>query len=144
MTAQANEFDMTRPKPLVQPWSMPFWEGARDGKLLLQHCRDCSTVIFYPRKFCPSCWCAELDWKEASGKATIYTFSTAYDMVEPRFWEDLPYTIAYVDLEEGVRMMTRIVDCNPEEIKTGMEVEVVFRKLDEEFNLPYFRPAGNR
>ena len=139
--SQANQFDMTRPLPVVQPWSEAFWEGAREGKLLLQHCKSCGAMIFYPRKFCPECWSAEIGWKEASGRATIYTFSTAYDMVEPRFWTDIPYTIAYVDLKEGPRMMTRIVECAPADIKIGMEVEVVFHKLDDKFCLPYFRPA---
>ncbi len=136
-----NSLDMTRPLPETQPWSLSFWEGARQGKLLVQHCEDCGANIFYPRKFCPKCWSANLGWIEASGKATVYTFSTAYDMVEPRFWADIPYTIAYVDLAEGVRMMTRIVECAPEDIKIGMEVEVVFHKLDDQFRLPYFRPV---
>ncbi len=140
--SQANQFDMTRPLPVVQPWSEAFWEGAREGKLLLQHCKSCGAMIFYPRKFCPECWSAEIGWKEASGRATIYTFSTAYDMVEPRFWTDIPYTIAYVDLKEGPRMMTRIVECAPADIKIGMEVEVVFHKLDDKFFLPYFRPVA--
>lgn len=138
---QANQFDMTRPLPVVQPWSETFWEGAREGKLLLQRCKDCSATIFYPRKFCPECWSANIEWVKASGKAVVYTFSTAYDMVEPRFWADIPYTIAYVDLLEGPRMMTRIVECAPEDIKIGMEVEVVFHKLDDKFFLPYFRPV---
>ncbi|MDI6795679.1 MAG: Zn-ribbon domain-containing OB-fold protein [Desulfatibacillaceae bacterium] len=140
--AQAEQFDMTRPLPIVQPWSEAFWAGAREGKLLLQHCKECSATIFYPRKFCPECWSADIEWRQASGKATVYTFSTAYDMVEPRFWADLPYTIAYVDLAEGPRMMTRIVDCAPEDIKVGMKVEVTFHKLDDKFSLPFFRPAA--
>jgi len=135
------EFDMTRPLPITQPWSEPFWEGTKQGKLLVQHCKDCDTNIFYPRKFCPECWSDNLDWIESSGRAKILTFSTAYDMVEPKFMEDLPYTIAYVDLEEGVRMMTRIVECPPEDITFDMDVEVVFHKLNDDYYLPYFRPV---
>ena len=73
----------------------------------------------------------------------IYTFSTAYSMVEPKFMDELPYTIAYVDLEEGIRMMTRIVDCKPEDISFDMKVEVVFHERNGYF-LPYFRPAGKK
>ena len=135
------QFDMTRPLPETQPWSVKFWEGTKDGKLLVQHCKDCNANIFYPRKVCPECWSKNLDWIEASGKAKVYMFSTAYDMVEPKFAEDLPYTVAYVDLEEGVRMMTRIVECNPEDIYIGMDIEVVFHKLNDDFYLPYFKPA---
>jgi len=133
-------FDMTKPVPLTQPWSEKFWEGTKEGKLLIQVCAECDSRIFYPRKFCPECWSGKLDWIEASGKGTIFTFSTAYDMVEPKFKDELPYTLAYVDLQEGVRLMSRIVDCKPEDISFGMEVEVVFHERDG-FFLPYFKPV---
>ncbi len=133
-------FDMQKPVPQTQPWSEKFWEGTKNGKLLIQICKECDSLIFYPRKFCPECWSSNLDWIEASGKGTILTFSTAYDMVEPKFMDELPYTIAYVDLDEGVRMMTRIVECKPEDIAFNMAVEVVFHER-EGFFLPYFRPA---
>lgn len=137
------EFDMSKPVPVTQPWSEKFWEGTQQGKLLIQVCQDCQSKIFYPRKFCPECWSGNLDWVEASGKAKIHTFSTAYSMVEPKFMDELPYTIAYVDLDEGIRMMTRIVDCKPEDIRFDMEVEVVFHERGG-YRLPYFRPAGKK
>ena len=137
------EFDMTKPVPETQPWSEKFWEGAKEGKLLIQVCKDCKSTIFYPRKFCPECWSGNLGWIEASGKAKVFTFSTAYDMVEPKFTDELPYTIAYVDLDEGIRMMTRIVDCKPEDVRIDMDVEVVFQERGGYF-LPYFRPAGKK
>jgi uncharacterized OB-fold protein len=133
------DFDMTKPVPETQPWSEKFWEGTKNGKLLIQVCKDCKSKIFYPRKFCPGCWSGNLGWIKASGKAKIYTFSTAYSMVEPKFMDELPYTIAYVDLEEGIRMMTRIVECKSEDIRFGMEVEVLFHER-EGFFLPYFKP----
>ena len=136
-------FDMTKPVPEVQPWSEKFWEGTKQAKLLVQTCKDCESKIFYPRKYCPECWSGNLDWMESSGKAKIYTFSTAYSMVEPKFMDELPYTIAYVDLAEGVRMMTRIVDCKPEDLKIGMDVEVTFHER-RGFFLPYFAPVGAR
>jgi len=135
------DFDMTKPVPEVQPWSEKFWEGTKQGKLLIQVCKDCHARIFYPRKFCPECWSGNLDWIEASGKATIFTYSTAYSMVEPKFADELPYTLAYVDLDEGIRMMTRIVDCEPEDVGFGMRVEVVYRERGG-FFLPCFRPVG--
>nr|WP_267469904.1 Zn-ribbon domain-containing OB-fold protein [Nocardia amamiensis] len=111
--------------------------------LLVQVCRKCEARIFAPRKRCPECWSADLGWIESAGRGRVFTFSTAYSMVEPRFMDELPYTIAYVDLAEGVRMMTRIVDCDPAEVVIGAEVEVVFHKRGD-FQLPYFRPAQNR
>lgn len=134
-------FDMTKPVPLTQPWSEKFWEGTKEGKLLIQTCKDCGANIFYPRKFCPECWSDNLDWIESSGRGTIRTFTTAYSMVEPRFMDELPYTIAFVDLEEGIKMMTRIVECDPDDIRIGMEVEVTFFQR-EDFYLPYFKPVA--
>lgn len=141
MNTQNLQFDMTRPLPETQPWSEKFWQGTKQGKLLIQHCRDCNSNIFYPRKVCPECWSSNLDWIESTGKAKVYMFSTAYDMVEPKFMSDLPYTIAYVNLEEGIRMMTRIVECDPAAIHIDMDVEVVFHKLNDDFYLPYFKPV---
>lgn len=130
-----------KPIPAIQPWTEDFWKGTKQDKLLIQHCKDCDAIIFYPRKQCPECWSRNLDWKEASGKAVVYTYSVMLDMVEPKFWEDLPYILAMVDLEEGIRMTTRIVDCKPENVKIGMEVEVVFQEITKECSLPMFRPV---
>ena len=137
------EFDTTKPVPETQPWSERFWAGTREGRLLIQTCKDCKSTIFYPRKRCPECWSGNLDWLQASGKAKVFTFSTAYAMVEPKFMDELPYTLAYVDLEEGVRMMTRIVGCAPEDVHFDMEVEVTFHERAG-FSLPYFTPAKHR
>lgn len=134
------EFDMTKPVPEVQPWSLRFWEGTKNGKLLIQICKECNSRIFYPRKYCPECWSGNLDWMESKGRGKIFTFSTAFSMVEPRFMDELPYTLAYVDLDEGIRMMTRIVDCDWKDITIGMEVEVAFFQRGD-FSLPYFRPV---
>lgn len=137
------DFDMKKPIPETQPWSEKFWEGTKQGKLLIQFCQDCQAKIFYPRRFCPECWSDNLGWMEACGKGKINTFSTAYSNVEPKFMDELPYTIAYVDLDEGVRLMTRIVDCKPEDIRFDMGVKVVFHEREGYF-LPYFRPDIKR
>ncbi|MGB9498801.1 MAG: Zn-ribbon domain-containing OB-fold protein [Dissulfuribacterales bacterium] len=130
-----------KPLPVIQPWSKGFWEGARNNKLLIQECKECGEKIFYPRKSCPECWSSNLGWSEASGKGTIYTYSVTMTGVEEVFAEDLPYVLACIDLEEGIRMMSKIVGCDPEAVEIGMEVEVVFEKLTEEISLPYFRPV---
>ncbi len=130
-----------KPLPAVQPWTEEFWRTAREHRLLIQECKDCKQKIFYPRKYCPECWSANVGWSEASGKARVYSHTVTMDMVEPKFMGDLPYVLALVDLEEGVRMMTRIVECDPEAVHIGMEVEVVFEDVTEEFSLPMFRPV---
>ena len=130
-----------KPIPAMQPWSEGFWKGTKEHKLLIQECNDCKAKIFYPRKYCPECWSADLGWIKASGKAKVYAHTTMMDMVEPKFWGDLPYVLALVDLKEGVRMMTRIVECDPEKVNIGMDVEVVFEDISDECALPFFKPA---
>ncbi len=132
-----------RPLPEIQPWTRPFWEGTKSGKLLIQRCCDCGTNIFFPKKRCPQCWSENLEWIKSSGKAKVYTFSIMRDMVEPVFRADLPYVLAMVDLKEGIRMTTRIVNCIPEDIHIGMEVDVVFENLSPECALPVFQPADS-
>lgn len=129
-----------KPLPVIQPWSRAFWEGTQNNRLLIQECKECGVRIFYPRKSCPECWSSNLTWSEASGKGRIYAYTVTMGGVEQVFAEDLPYVLAYVDLDEGVRMMTRIVGCNPDALKIGMGVEVVFEKVAEELSLPFFRP----
>ncbi|MFH1134903.1 MAG: enoyl-CoA hydratase-related protein [Pseudomonadota bacterium] len=130
-----------KPIPVMQPWTEEFWKATKKHKLLIQKCMDCQSLIFYPRKACPECWSAALGWREASGRAKVHTFTVLRDMVEPKFMADLPYVLAMVDLEEGPRMMTRIVECDPEVVEIGQEVEVVFEDITEKHALPLFRPV---
>lgn len=130
-----------RPVPVMQPWTKEFWKATKHGKLLVQHCNDCQANIFFPKKVCPECWSENLGWIESSGKATVYTFTTMLDMVEPKFMGDLPYVTAMVDLGEGIRMTTRIVNCKPEDVSIGLDVEVVFEEVSPDCSLPMFQPA---
>ncbi|MGD0917823.1 MAG: Zn-ribbon domain-containing OB-fold protein [Thermodesulfobacteriota bacterium] len=128
-----------KPLPVVQPWSKPFWEAAKRHRLMIQRCNDCGLKIFYPRKYCPDCWSANLDWFEASGRGKVFSYSITMAGVEERFAEDLPFVLALVDLEEGIRMMTNIVECKPDEVSIGMDVKVTFRDVTDEFSLPMFK-----
>ena len=118
------------------------WEGTKERKLLIQECKDCNSKIFYLRKHCPECWSSDLSWAEAGGRAKIYSYSITMGGVEKRFADDLPFVLALVDLEEGVRMMTNIVNCDPEEVRIGMDVEVVFEHVTDEITLPKWQPVG--
>ena len=132
-----------KPLPEIQPWSRQFWEGTKQHKLLIQKCKDCSAKIFYPRKICPECWSPNLSWTESSGRGKVYSYSVTMAGVEERFTEDLPFILALVDLEEGIRMMTNIINCKPEEVSIGMDVEVVFEDVTEDVSLPKWRPVKN-
>ena len=131
-----------KPLPEMQPWSKKFWEGTKERKLLIQECKDCNVKIFYPRKHCPECWSSDLSWAEAAGRAKIYSYSITMGGVEKRFAADLPFVLALVDLDEGIRMMTNIVNCDPEEVRIGMDVEVVFEDVTDEITLPKWQPVG--
>ncbi len=130
-----------KPIPEVQPWTEEFWKATKQHRLLIQKCGSCASLIFYPRKRCPECWSLDLGWQEAAGTAKVHTFTIVRDMVEPKFMPDLPYVLAMVDLDENIRMMTRIVECDPEVVKIGMNVEVVFEDITDQHALPLFRPV---
>jgi len=129
-----------KPVPQVNPWAKPFWEAARENKLIIQKCPDCSKYVFYPRLVCPHCFSKNLEWVEASGKGTIYSYTVVMNNSPSVFIKDIPYVVALIKLEEGVQMLSNIVGCDPEEVRCDMPVEVTFEKLNEDFTLPKFRP----
>jgi hypothetical protein len=131
-----------KPVPMVNPWARPFWKAAREGKLILQKCKDCGKYIFYPRIACPHCSSDDVEWVEASGKGKVYSYTVVVNNAPSAFIKDMPYVIAIVRLEEGVQMLTNIVGYNPEEVKCDMLVQVTFEKLDDEFTLPKFKPVA--
>jgi len=131
-----------KPLPQVEPYSQAFWDATKQNKLLIQVCGECDSRIFFPRKQCPECWSEKLDWIEATGKANIYAFSVTYEGVEAAFRDDLPIVLAWVDLPEGIRMQTNIIDCDPDDIEIGQSVEVIFKRATDEITLPFFRPAS--
>ena len=135
-----TEETLTRPIPVPDGDTMPFWEGTRQGELRIQRCRACGRCVFYPRAVCPNCMSDDLEWFRASGKGVVYSYTVVHRAPE-EFRDEVPYVVALVDLKEGVRMMTRLIDVDPAEVRIGMGVEVVFRAVTEDIVLPYFRPA---
>jgi uncharacterized OB-fold protein len=131
-----------KPLPVIQPWSQGFWDAAKEHRLVVQECKDCGVKIFYPRKVCPECWSADLGWYQTSGKGNVFSYTITIMGVEEKFADDLPYVLAWVDLEEGIRMLTNIVGCDPEEVNIGMDVEVVFEDVTPEISIPKFRPVS--
>ncbi len=133
---------MTRERPLPQPTpeTAHFWDGTRDGSLLLQRCADCADAYFPPRPFCPSCGSRSVEVFAASGKATLYSYVINQ---RPPAGFDGPVAIAVVELEEGPRMMTNIVDCpqTEEALVLDMPLEVTFDKQNDDITLALFRPV---
>ena len=133
-----------KPIPTQGIHTKPFWEGAAEGRLMLPSCQDCNRVHWYPRYICPSCHSMNLEWIEASGEGTIYTYAVQHMAFGP--WEgEAPYVTAYIDLKEGDRMLTvlRGVDPNkPEEIRIGARVKVEFEKANDDTHIPFWRVVG--
>lgn len=136
--SDAMRFDL----PTIDDETRPFWAAAKEGRLLLRSCRACGEVHHYPRSFCPTCWSDDVEWIEASGRATLYTHSTVYMNDLPPFGERVPYVAAVVDLAEGPRMMTEVIDCPTDELAVGMPLALTFRDLTDEISIAVFRPAA--
>lgn len=132
------------PTPVPTPESVEFWEGCKRGELLIQQCRHCGKLRYYPRVACPWCGSEEYRWHKASGKGEVYSFIVVHPPTLPAFKDRVPYPVILVELEEGVRMISNMVDCKNEDIRIGMPVEVVFDQVSEHLTLPKFRPAGGR
>jgi uncharacterized protein len=152
-------------EPPVGDESRPYWEATREGRLLVQWCTACDRGVFYPRALCPYCagvsrpdggaevvggvGVAEgavvtLEWREASGRATVYAAVVEHrpEAAGVSFSGGEPYCVALIDLEEGVRMMTNIVGCPPDDVHSGMAVTVSWEPLSDGRQLALFRPAG--
>lgn len=132
---------VAKPVPVVQPWARPFWEAAREKRLVLQCCNACGRTIHYPRVACPHCGTEDLGWREASGRGAIYSYTVVESNAPSAFIADMPYVVAVIRLEEGVQMLSNIVECDPATLQCDQPVEVVFEVLSEEFTLPKFRPV---
>ena len=128
-----------RPVPPVTPETEPFWSAAADGRLLLRECPDCDLVYHYPSALCPDCF-ADAEWRAASGTGTVYSFAIQRHLGH---WpdDDLPVVFAYVELDEGPRLVTNVVDCPPEAVEIGMSVTVRFVPTDRDaVAIPVFVP----
>jgi uncharacterized protein len=121
--------------PLTNPENAPYFEAAKEGRLLVGKCNDCGEYHFYPRVLCPHCNSDKTEGVAAKGTGVIYSHSTM------RRGVPAPYTIAYVTLDEGVSMMTNIVDCDPDALKIGDKVRLVFRSAEDGTPVPMFALA---
>jgi len=138
MTDQAY----ARPIPVADEASKPFFDGANEDKLMLEKCSQCGTHRLPGRERCLDCWSTETEWAQASGKGKLYTFGIMHQKYHPAFAEETPYNYAIVELAEGPRLVTNIVDCEQDDLKTDMPVEAVYDHVSDEATLIRFRPVG--
>jgi len=122
------------PSPGTNVENQPYWDAAKQGKLMVKFCAACNKNHFYPRALCPHCLSADTQWRESTGGGTIYSYSVMRRVPQP-------YAIAYVTLDDGVTMMTNIVDCDFDQLTIGQRVKVAFRQSDGDVVIPVFVPA---
>ncbi len=136
-----SDEEMLKPLPIPTKWSQPFWDAAKEHRLVLKKCSTCGNIDHPPYLYCTACQADEHEWIEASGKGTLYAYAVNHFGVPFPFWDDMPYVLAMVDLPEGPRMISNIVECDIEKLANGMELEVVFDDVSGEITLPKWKPA---
>ena len=129
---QSQERKIQAPVPNLE--TKAFWDAAAESRLMIGKCNTCGKLHYYPRTRCPFCFSDKTQLQQTSGNGTIYTYSVMRRA-------PIPYAIAYVTLEEGVSMMTNIVDCDLDQIKIGQAVRLVFKPSDGGPPVPMFTPV---
>ena len=133
---------MKKPYPVPTPDSRPFWNSLAEQKILLKHCRDCDCVFHYPRVTCPNCLSSDLDWKQASGQGTLYTYTISRRPTHPLFADEVPQFMAVVELEEDPRITSTLLNVPEDKIQIGMALTPVFEHNEKEkITLLRFQPA---
>ena len=130
------------PPPRTQdPIDDAFWRQCQDGRLRFQRCSDCRGWRFLPRYMCARCGSPEWSWERSSGRGTLFSWTVTHQALHPAFAAEIPFIAAVVELEEGVRMATRLIDCAHDELTLDLPVTLDFEPISDDFRLPVFRPA---
>ncbi len=133
-----------KPLPVLDPETRPFWEACRAGRLMLQRCAGCGHTRFPPTKFCARCNSPEHEWIESRGHGRVFSWIVVRHPVPREVYAgDVPYVVALITLDEGVRIASNIIGIAPEDVKAEMPVRVVFREATPEITLPLFEPASS-
>jgi hypothetical protein len=132
-----------RPTPETTAFAAPYWAAARAHRLVLQHCPRCHRFQHFPRPWCTSCLNDEMEFLDASGFGTVYSFTVVRRTANPAFAARVPYVIALVDLDEGVRIYTNLVDCDPVDVRIGLRVRATFEDVDDEHSVVLFAPTAS-
>jgi uncharacterized OB-fold protein len=130
-----------KPLPVINEDTAPYWEYCRKHELRMQKCQQCGYIRFPVSIVCPKCHTLEAEWTRLSGKGRVYSFIIYHQAYHPSYKDDLPYAVAIIQLDEGPRMESNIIDCKMEDIKIDMPVEVTFDDVTDEVTLPKFKPA---
>lgn len=134
---------VARPRPDTRGAGTEYWRAGTRGVLRLPKCSSCGLLHWYPRIRCPHCGSADLGWIDASGRGVVHTFTVVRQSNDKFFKSRVPYVLAMVDLDEGVRLMSNIVDCGVTDVRVGSPVTAVFETLADDVSVPLFKLAGS-
>lgn len=136
------EYEKPLPRAEDPALTQPFWDATKRHELVIPHCSKCNQYFWYPRQACPNCLQEDWEWTPVSGKASLHTFTVVRQAQNPTFSDDIPYAFAMVRLDEGVSMISNIVECEvPDGLAVDMRLEVVFDDVTEDYTLVKFKPA---
>ncbi len=133
--------EYSKPLPEITAESKPFWDACARHQFLVQKCPACGTVQYYPRSVCAACWSPDVDWVPSAGRGRVYTFTVTHRTQARGFRDELPYVLAWIELDEGVQVMSNIVGVDVAKVSIGMPVRVTFDDVKEGFSIPKFTAA---
>ena len=135
----SDRSDRTRLEPPISEVAAPFWDATRERRLLLQWCTACGRAVWYPREVCPGCLGSTLEWRESRGHGVVYACTVEHKAQTPAL--EAPYVVALVDLDEGVRLLSNVVGCPPDQVGVGDRVQLTWEPLSDGRRLPLFEPV---
>lgn len=135
--------EYSKPMPAISSLNQPYWDGLKARKLVMPQCDACGKIWYPPAPFCPECWSRDFSWQELSGRGKVNSWVVFHQAYFSSFKDDIPYNVAEVELEEGPRLLTNLVDVDNADIQIGMPVEIVFDDITDEVTLAKFIPAAN-
>lgn len=135
--------DYNKPLPVADRDTVPFWEALKRHEFVLRKCQECGQFHHPPRRYCPTCWSENVEWATASGNGTLYTYTIARREAHPRFKDAVPYVIAVIELAEGPRFLSNLVDSDIESLQIGLPVQIVYDDVTPEATLPKFKVSSD-
>lgn len=141
LTDDAVPAEPRRTEPPVTELTRPFWDATRDQRLLVQWCNSCDEPVFFPREVCPRCLGTDLGWRPSEGTGIVYAVSVQHRPATAVLADRVPYAVVLVDLDDGIRIMSNVIGCDPTEVVIGQRVTVCWEALTDGRHLPQFCPA---
>lgn len=133
--------EYNKPLPAISSLNKPYWDGLKNRELRMQRCDECGRIWYPPSPLCPGCWSRKFTWTRLSGRGHVNSWVVFHQSYFRGYDDELPYNVAEVQLDEGPRLLTNLVDIADDRIRAGMPVEIVFDDVTSEITLAKFKPA---